>query len=271
MTNVRSEKGTTEALFKSVVTDIRRYYSIVYALMMHDMKSRFFGNGLGQIVMIIWPFAHIGVLLAVYVVTNRPHPYGESLLQYSAVSVYPFICLNYTARFIAYSAQTNKMFLQYPVIKPMDIIMSRAFLEMISITIVAFMVIIVVYVSGANVMPDDPAQAVEALFATMFLSVGFGFLNAPFAFFIPLWTLVVALLIIVLYLTSGIMFLPTTVPEPYRTYLSYNPLLQCVEWFRAAYYSDYPLDLLDKTYLLEISLAFMTTGLMLMKLFRRLF
>ena len=64
---------------------------IINALMLHDIKNRFFGSGLGQIVMIIWPFAHILLLITIYTVIKRPNPYGESIIQYSAVSIFPFI------------------------------------------------------------------------------------------------------------------------------------------------------------------------------------
>ena len=68
-----------------------RYVNVLYALMMHDIKNRFFGFGIGQIVMVIWPFAHVVVLLLVYTFTKRPNPYRDSLEQYITISVLPFI------------------------------------------------------------------------------------------------------------------------------------------------------------------------------------
>ena len=61
---------------------------VIWALMLHDIKNRFFGSGIGQIVMIIWPFAHILLLITIYTVLKRPNPYGESIIQYYAVNIH---------------------------------------------------------------------------------------------------------------------------------------------------------------------------------------
>lgn len=247
------------------------YKNIIYALMMHDIKNRFFGSGLGQIVMILWPFIHIMVLITIFYVTKRTNPYGESLVQWSAVSIFPFICFNYVSRWICFSASTNKGFLNYPILRPLDILVARTLLEIVSISIVAIMLLIFVTVTGSSVMPADPAQAVYAVLATIFLAIGMGFINAPAAFIISMWNIVMTLLVILAYTTSGIIFLPSALPEQLRYYLSWNPLLNCTEWMRAAYYSDYPTTCVDKLYVMEVGLTMLTLGLIGNRLFRRFY
>ena len=247
------------------------YFNVIYALMMHDIKNRFFGSGLGQIVLVLWPFVHIVVLLTIYVVTKRPNPYGTSLIQYSAVSLFPFICFNYVSRWIVFSAVTNRSFLQYPIIRPLDLLIARALLEIVSITLVGILLIITVFALGNDVIPASPDQAVYAVCATIFLAIGIGFLNAIIAFIIPIWNLVMVLIIILMYLSSGIIFLVSTLPEQLRYWLSFNPLLHCVEWMRSAYFTDYPTTVLDRAYVLEFSLVSLTLALILERLLRRLF
>ena len=246
------------------------YVNVIYALMMHDIKNRFFGSGLGQIVLVLWPFVHILVLLTIYVVTKRPNPYGTSLIQYSAVSVFPFICFNYVSRWIVFSAVTNRSFLQYPIIKPLDLLVARALLEIVSISLVAILLIVFVVALGCDVAPASPDQAVYAACATIFLAIGIGFINAVIAFVFPIWNMVMILIIILMYLASGIVFVVSTLPEQLRYWLSFNPLLQCTEWMRAAYFSDYPTSVLDRTYVLEFSLVSLTLGLILERLLRRM-
>lgn len=250
---------------------LKTYFDVIYALMMHDIKNRFFGNGLGMIVMVLWPFVHITVLIAIYLFTHRPHPFGEGIVQYSAVSLFPYIVFNYVGRWISLSAQQNKPFLNYPIIKPIDIIVARTLLELVSITVFAIMLVLFVEMSGSTIMPDAPDQAAEAAFAIAFLAISFGFLNAPFTFIIPLWPLVTTLFILLMWVASGVLFVTSQLPEQARVPLSYNPLLHCVEWMRIAYYSDYPTDILDRMYIFEFSLSMLTIGLILMRLFRRYF
>ena len=259
-----------EALEAKPLDRTRRTVDVMHALILHDIKSRFFGSGLGQIVMILWPFAHVIVLLAVYYFAHRSNPYGSSLIQYSCVSIMPFIIFNYCGRWTGMASQ-NRSFLQYPIIKPLDLLLGRACLELMSMTIVTVLVIILLLVCGADVMPASPKDAAECVAATFFLAMGFGFLNAPFAFLVPLWTLVMALIIIALWVSSGVAFIVTSLPESLQYPLSFNPLLHCVEWMRSAYYPDYPTSVLDKIYVIKCSIIMMTTGLILMRLLRRFF
>ncbi|MCX8252494.1 putative polysaccharide ABC exporter, permease protein [Beijerinckiaceae bacterium RH AL1] len=249
----------------------RSYGNIMFALVMHDIKNRFFGSGLGQIVMILWPFVHIVVLLLVYGFSHRPHPYGTSTLQYSAISVFPFICFNYVTRWVVISAITNRTFLQYPIIKPLDIIIARMLLEVISMTIVGALLVLVVVACGDEAMPANPMEAVCAIGATLFLAVAFGVPNAVIAFILPMWNIVIAIVIVCSYISSGILFVTSELPEQIRVPLSYNPLLQCTEWLRVAYYSDYPTTVLDKTYVLVFALVSLTLGLLMEKVLRRYF
>ncbi len=238
--------------------------------MMHDIKNRFFGSGLGQIVMVLWPFAHILLLIIIYSFMKRPNPYGDSLIQYTAVSVMPFIIFNYVSRWIVYSAGTNRQFLQYPIIKPLDLLVGRCLLEIVSITIVTVMLIIFVTAMGDSAMPSSPLQACYAFFATLFLAIGMGFLNGAIALVVPLWLLVYTIVIILAWAASGVIFVASYMPEQIRTPLSYNPLLNCTEWFRSAYYSDYPTLVLDRMYVLKFGLITLTMGLILERLLRRL-
>jgi capsular polysaccharide transport system permease protein len=59
----------------------------------------------------------------------------------------------------------------------------------------------------------------------------------------------------VFWLASGIVFFPTAIPAPYDRWLALNPLLQCVEWIRYAYYEDYPDKLLNIPYLITFATA----------------
>ena len=247
------------------------YVAVIYALIMHDIKNRFFGSGLGQIVMVLWPFVHIVVMLVIYTVSNRPNPYGSSLLQYASVSMFPFICLSYVMRWIVYSALTNRSFLQYPIIRPLDIIFARALLEIVSISLVGIILIIALLAMGIDVMPANRDQAVYAVCGTLFVAIGIGVPNAVMAFILPLWNIVISLVIILMWVSSGVLFVASQLPDQIRVPLSYNPVLQCVEWFRVAWYSSYPQSVLDRTYVIEFGLTSLTIGLIMERLLRRYF
>lgn len=245
------------------------YTSVIYAIIMHDIKNRFFGSGLGQIVMILWPFVHILVLLALYTFSGRPTPYGESLVLYSCTGIIPFIIFSYMSRWIVLSAMTNRSFLNYPIIKPLDLLIARAILEVVNTTMVSILVLLMLVVMGVDPWPNDALQAFAAYGACMFLAFGMGILNGVITTILPLWNIAYTLLIIVSYAASGILFVPSELPEKARYFLSFNPLLQGVEWMRSAFYSDYTTSVLDKGYLLRFGLVSLFIGLVIEKPLRR--
>jgi capsular polysaccharide transport system permease protein len=62
---------------------------------------------------------------------------------------------------------------------------------------------------------------------------------------------------------------PSAIPDPYDRWLALNPLLQCVEWIRYAYYEDYPDKLLNIPYLITFATACLAVSLIAERLARR--
>jgi capsular polysaccharide transport system permease protein len=54
-----------------------------------------------------------------------------------------------------------------------------------------------------------------------------------------------------LYWTSGVFFLPDSMPPTFRTVMSWNPLMHGITLFREGYYPMYSSHLLDVGYLLK--------------------
>ncbi len=84
-----------------------------------------------------------------------------------------------------------------------------------------------------------------------------------------LWASVYILILILLYILSGLLFIPSALPENVRYYMGLNPLLQDVEWMRSAYYPDYPTLVLDKLYPIKFGFITLAVGLLLERFARR--
>jgi capsular polysaccharide transport system permease protein len=69
---------------------------VIYALLMRDVRSRFFGNGFGHLLAIAWPLTHLLVILAMFSAGGRVPPVGDSMLLFLSTGVAPFILFNYT-------------------------------------------------------------------------------------------------------------------------------------------------------------------------------
>ena len=246
-----------------------RQYQVIYAIMLQDIKSRYFGNGLGYAVTIIWPATHVVVLLLIYHFVHKAAPYGDSPLLYAATGVAPYIAWSYISRFMCLGVVQNKSFLSYTIIKPLDTLFARMFLEFISSYIVTAGIIIALAICQSHPMPLDPAAAAAGMLSAVALGAGFGMFNAVICMVIPLWQVGYVLILVVCWITCGLAINPEALPERAGKWLAYNPLLHCVEWIRSAYYPDFPAHLLDKSYVLWCAAIPFVLGLVMVRFLRR--
>lgn len=259
--------GPRTALGKSIATQ----RDVLWALMLHDIKSRYFGNGLGYVLTILWPAAHIAVVIVAFLIGKRPIPYGSSALLYASTCVLPFIAWNYMSRFTMMGMTQNRSFMAYPVIKPLDMMMARLALEHVSIFIITVGLVATNILFQVDVTPINLTDVICGLLSAVLLGIGFGVLNSVIAMIFPLWVIGYVVIIIVFWFTSGMIINPEAMPAELGYWISWNPLMHCVEWIRKGYYADFPAHLLSKTYVLSCGAGALALGLILERLLKRYF
>ena len=241
----------------------------MHALILQDIKSRFFGNGIGYVISIFWPATHIAVLLIIFAAMKRPVPYGNSALLYASTGVAPYICWSYISRFMCLGVIMNKNFLAYPIIKPLDMMFARLFLEIISTYIITVGLLFALVVCQVQAMPFRPWDAAAGLLSAVLLGAGFGVFNAVICMIVQLWQVVYVLVLVIAWITCGLAINPEAMPDKIGRLLAYNPLLHSIEWIRSAYYLDYPAHFLDKSYVLWCGTISLVLGLIMERVLRR--
>lgn len=238
------------------------------AVLLRDMRTRFFNHGLGFLLVSLWPLAHMLILLAIYTFVGRNTPYGESLNVFFATGLIPTLMFMYVSRFMSLSVLLNRSMLAFPVVTVVDIMMARAFLEIIAAFLTLIFMFVILLALGESPFPADPYQAACAYFASMLLAIGCGFLAGVVVMFLPFFATIYALMMVVVYLASGTLFVSSAIPDPIAYALSWNPIFHAVEWMRAAFYPDYNSKWLDKTYLIIFGLLCLCAGLALERILR---
>jgi capsular polysaccharide transport system permease protein len=241
---------------------------VLYAIMLRDIRARFFGSALGFLVMAGWPLSHIIILLVINTALGRAAPYGESQALFIATGVVPFMVFSYVSRFTMLGMITNKPLLLLPIINVNDILFARVILEILSSVIVIIVLAIAFWGFGIDFTPAYTIEAFKAFGAAVLLGVGFGICGGIITAFVPMAFTIYSLSTIVLWVLSGVLVIPDALPEQAQYWLSFNPSLQCVEWMRSAYYDGYGAHILDKTYLIRWGVATVLVGLVLERLMR---
>lgn len=244
-------------------------FRVIFALMLRGARTRFFGNGLGFLVAsVAWPLCHMLLLLAAYTVAGRIAPIGDSSLLFFATGLIPFMAFNYISRWTMLGVIYDRPLMAFPAVKVIDLVLARILLEVLGSFITAFALVFLLVFADVNPIPQDVVQASLAYVACVLLGVGMGIINSVIALAFRPWFTGYVLIIIGLYVSSGIIFYSDGLPHSVTYYLSFNPVFQAVEWMRSAYYPGYGSFDLDKNYLLWWAFCTISGGLVLERLIR---
>lgn len=241
---------------------------VIQAVVLRDMRTRFFNHGLGFLVVALWPLCHMGILLLIYNLAGRKAPFGESMNIFFATGLIPTLAFMYISRFMSLSLIINRPMLSFPAVKVIDVLTARAFLEIIAAAITLTFMFFILWSIGENPFPYDPIEAIYAYLATILLAIGIGTLAGVIVMFVEIFVTIYALAMILIYISSGTLFVASSLPDIIAIPLSWNPVTECVEWMRTAYFETYSNRLVSKEYVVCFGMASLCLGLLLERLFR---
>lgn len=252
----------------SSISALKAQGNILLALMLRDIKSRFFGTAWGFLLAIAWPLSHILLLLLINSALNRLPPYGDSAALWFSTGIVPFMAFSYMSRFIMYGLMHNRPLLVFPSIKIMDIVLASVVIEILNAALVILILIFIFTIMGVDYIPVNVTQAFLAIFSAMALGAGAGIISAILTQAFHGWATGFSLAMVFFWMISGIFFIPDNLPGYLRYPLSFNPILQDVTWLRSAYYEGYGALTLDKFYAVGFAVVCLFAGLVLERLVR---
>lgn len=241
---------------------------VIGAILLRDMRTRFGRTHFGYLLAVAWPLAHLTILTAINVLAQRVTPMGTNMTIFVGTGLLPYILCLYPSRMVTSAVTENRPLLLFPIVKSIDLILARTILALTIAANVTVAFILIVSLAGVDFWPNSPVRAVEGVLATVYLGAAFGMLNAVFVTFVPGWTVISILVMVIMYLTSGAIISIDRLPQSIRDVLAYNPLMHCVDWLRSAYYEGYGSDLLDEMYLIQVSTCILLLALCCERFFR---
>jgi capsular polysaccharide transport system permease protein len=241
---------------------------VIGAIVLRDMRTRFGRTYLGYVVAVLWPLSHLLTLMIAYAVTRKIAPVGTDTNTFFATGVLPYILCLYPARFIMLSVEHNRPLLSFPIVKSIDLIIGRVVVEVMTAFYVLILFLAILSICDVDIVPLNIEEAVMAVLAAIYLSIGIGIFSAVMFALTRAWLVVFVCFVIVIYTSSGAIFMPSNLPSYVVDILWFNPLLHCVEWLRSAYYESYADDMLSRSYLLQYATLAIVLGLAAERAFR---
>ena len=246
------------------LSPVESYLHVLHALILRDMRTRFGASIWGYGVVVLWPCVHVFMLITIYTFQKLPVPVGDNAPLFFASGAVPVLIFQYISREVMKAVIMNRPLTYYPQVKLFDIIFARILVEIVTGFLGLLVISSVLIALGIDPRPSEPFTAMCGYLAAILLGIGVGTINVAIVGFFPGWMIGYALFSIIMYVSSGVMFLPSFMPERVYYWMKFNPAIQVVEWVRSAYYPTLGLHV-DYAYVFLFALSCVTLGLLLVK------
>jgi capsular polysaccharide transport system permease protein len=238
--------------------------SVWHALLLREALSRLFSRRAAWAWMLLEPALHMAFLVFVFTVIRVKHVGGIETSIWLIVGLQSFFLFRRTATQAGNAVEANRSLFAYRQVKPVDAILVRSVLEGLLLIAVSLVVFCGLALLGVQVLPSDPLAVMQALLGLWLLAIGFGMVVAVGKDLFDEFSSMLTLVMLPLYLISGVIMPIASVPYPYREWLMYNPVAHGLEAARlgfAPYYHAAPE--LSVAYLYAWALVLLFMGLVL--------
>ena len=238
--------------------------SVLFALMLREMATRYGRSWGGYAWAVIEPVAIIALLSVVFSFYFVTPPLGESFVLFYATGLIPFMAFNEVVNQSGSALTQNRTLIYFPPVTPLDTILARFALScatLIVITMIVFAGILFYTGQGFHLSIQ---HLVNAMLAAVVLGLGVGTLNALLFTYLPVWRVIWTILNRPLFLISGIFFLFDTLPQNAQGILWWNPLIHIIGLARKGFYPSYDGSHITISFAYAIGIAAFIIGAALM-------
>lgn len=233
----------------------------IIALIIREMISTYGRHFFGYAWAILEPVCGIALMSIVFSIAFRAPALGDNFPLFYASGLLPFFLWSDISSKISSSISFSKQLLFYPPIKYIHAIIARFI-----INIITHVLVFVIVMTGICYIFDYQAHLVwssmiSSILMASSLALGVGTLNCYATTRFPTWDKIWSIANRPAFIISGILFLYDNVPEPYKTYLWYNPLVHVVGEMRSGFYPSYEAFYVSYLYIYGLSLVTFLIGL----------
>ncbi|WCR12416.1 ABC transporter permease [Paracoccus stylophorae] len=237
----------------------------ISALVLREMATTNGRSANGFLWAIAEPVGGIILLTAIFSLGFRSPSVGTNFAIFYATGLVPFLFYLSISGKTAAAIQYSKPLLAYPAVTFMDAFLARAFFNLVTQVMVAYLIFTVIYFTQETRTDPQILGIVLSLAMALVFALGVGAMNCFLFTAFPWWQFAWAILNRPLFLVSCIFFIYDDVPQPFQYYLWFNPLVHVIGQMRKSFYPSYAGDYVSPAYvfgvgfvLLGIGLAFLT-------------
>lgn len=241
-----------------------RFFRSFSALILREMTTSYGRSPGGYIWAILEPIAGLTLLSLVFAFILRAPPLGTNFFYFFAGGLLPYTLYATTNTNTSTAVRYSRALLEYPAVSFIDALLARFFLNAMTQLLVMFILISgIIFFSGISPVLRWPA-IFEAVGMALALGFGVGTINCYLFTLYPLWERVWAILNRPMFILSGVMYIPESMPWQWRDIMMLNPLLHVTSQMRKGMFSTYEAKHVSLTYVFLVSCGLCAIGLLLL-------
>lgn len=213
------------------------------ALFLREALGRLFSGRASWFWLLGEPVFHVAYLVVIFTGIRVASVGGIDATIWIMAGMLAFFMFQRTGTQVMNAISANQALFAYRQVKPVDTVLVRGMLEGFLMAIIASILLVGAAFLGHSVLPVDPLAVLEGFFGLWLIGMGFGLVTSVASELVPELGRLIKLVMMPLYLLSGVMFPLSSVPLPYRDWLMFNPVAHGLEAVRlgfAPYYHAVP-------------------------------
>jgi capsular polysaccharide transport system permease protein len=243
----------------------------VFALMMRELKTRFGAKKLGYFWAIAEPAAQAFILAIMFSLIGRSSLSGVPVALFMISGLMPFKFFSKLMPQLAGSVQANKALFTYRQVSILDPLITRLIIEVVTYVVVFCIILAVMAWMGFNVEMQDFLAFLMINILLISLGLGMGILLCVVGAYWEDTSKVVGMIMMPMFMISGIFFTATMIPQKYLYLFDWNPIFHIIELIRQAMFVSYISPIGDWQYVAFCALVVNAVGLMLYQVSRQRF
>lgn len=213
--------------------------AVVIALLLRELKTRFGKHRLGAPWLFLEPVAHLTLLMFIFGTIRGTTIPGVEFPVFLLAGIVPYIMFRSITTRVMEGVESNMGLFNYRHIKPMDVFLSRALLEVVLYALVLCLMVVGLLWVGFHVAVPSPLEFILLLTALVAMGLGLGLVLSVVTDLSPESKPIIRMLFLPLYFVSGVLFPVALLPRIYREWMSWNPLFHAVELLRHTFLPNY--------------------------------
>ncbi|MBU2359080.1 MAG: ABC transporter permease [Alphaproteobacteria bacterium] len=211
----------------------------ITALILREMESTYGRQPGGYVWAVLQPIGMIVLLsLAFSFLVHKP-ALGKSFIFFYAISYLPFDLYSTLQGKISGALIYSRALLFYPRVTWIDAIIARFLLNTLTLVTVFCIVVTGIALMNETRSHLDLVPLILGLSMAACLGLGVGMMNCLLGGLFPVWDTIWNILSRPLFLASGVLFLPESMPRVVQYWLTWNPLTHVIGLVRKGFFPTY--------------------------------